>query len=186
MRFFLLLLTLMFAGLVGQAFIAPIPPYGVRVLLLPLLVFYGSLAFPLPGTLILAFCGGLMWDALHVQIALADGENTEMVLGWSVVLYGVLGALMNGFRPLFLRGRWEIHCGLCGLFTSLIVFSEYLVLTFRRDPVFFLFNHEIWWRIGGAGLIATSLSPLLFFALNYLAELVGYNLRPRRETWSHR
>ncbi len=177
MIFFFLLLAAMFLSLVAQFFIPPLPVIGARVLLMPVIMFYGALALPTPGMLILAFCGGLMWDALNVQMV--EG-NIEIALGWSIVLYATLGALMGGFRPLFQRGRWEIHCLLSGVCTSMIVLAEYLMITFRREPVVFVFNRDIWWRIGGAGLVAALLSPLFFFALNYVAFLVGYDAQPNR------
>jgi hypothetical protein len=187
--FFLLLLVAMFGALAAQHFIGTLPLIGARVLLMPIVMFYGALALPTPGMLVLAFCGGLMWDALHTNVALIwNGDHTQVIdanveiaLGWSIVLYAALGALMGGFRPLFQRGRWEIHCLLSGLCTSMIVLAEYLMITFRRDPVVFLFNKEIWWRIGGAGLVAAFLSPFFFFTLNYLAFLVGYDTQPARE-----
>ena len=180
MIFFVILVVSMFVGLVVQHFIGPLPPYGVRVLLMPIVMFYGALALPVPGMLALAFCGGLMWDALHVQIDLAGEGSAEVALGGSIVLYAILGALMNGFRPLFQRGRWEIHCLLSGVCTSVIVLAEYLMRTFRHEPVVFIFNREVWWRIGGAGLIAALLSPFFFFALNYLAFLAGHDPQPER------
>lgn len=167
----------MYLALVVQHFIGPLPIIGARVLLMPIIMFYGALALPIPGMLVLAFCGGLFWDALHMQTV--DG-NVEIALGWSIVLYAALGALMNGFRPLFQRGRWEIHCLLSGVCTSLIVLAEYLMITFRREPVVFVFNKEVWWSIGGAGLVAALLSPFFFFALNYVAFLVGYDPQPAR------
>ena len=179
MIFFGILVATMFFGLVVQHFIGPLPPYGVRVLLMPVVMFYGALALPVPGMLALALCGGLMWDALHVQVDLAH-ETAEVALGWSVILYALLGALMNGFRPLFQRGRWEIHCLLSGVCTSLIVFAEYLMRTFRQEEVVFIFNKEVWWRIGGAGLVASLLSPFFFFVLNYIAFLAGYDPQPER------
>jgi hypothetical protein len=188
--FFFLLLIAMFMALVAQHFIAPLPVIEARVLIMPIIMFYGALALPLPGMLALAFCGGLMWDALHTSVALMwNPDHTQVVdatveiaLGWSIVLYATLGALMGGFRPLFQRGRWEIHCLLSGLCTAFIVLAEYLMITFRREPVVFLFDKEIWWRIGGAGLVAAFLSPFFFFALNYLAFLVGYDPQPERNT----
>ncbi|MCE9608749.1 MAG: hypothetical protein K8R23_00835 [Chthoniobacter sp.] len=190
MLFLAVLLVTMFAALIGEHFIGPLPPYGVRVLLMPMIMFYGSLALPLPGMLALAFSGGLMWDALHTSMALswtADQSqladvNVEVALGWSIIVYGLLGALLNGFRPLFQRGRWDIHCLLAGLCTSVVVLLEYLMLTFRREPVVFIFDKEIWWRIGGAGLVAAVLAPLFFFALNYVAFLCGHDLLPARGT----
>ena len=67
MIFFLILLILMFAGLVVQHFIGPVPVLGARVLLMQIIMLYGALALPLPGALALTVAGGLMWDALHTQ-----------------------------------------------------------------------------------------------------------------------
>jgi hypothetical protein len=175
--FFLILLVAMFLALVVQHFIGPLPTIGARVLLMPVVMFYGALALPNWGMLALSFAGGLMWDALHVQIV--DG-NVEIGLGWSIILYSVLGSLMSGFRPLFQRGRWEIHCLLSGLCCSFIVLAEYLMLTIRRQPMQFVFDQDIWWRIGGAGLVGLIISPFVFFTLNYIAYLVGYDTQPER------
>jgi hypothetical protein len=175
---FLVLLVAMFFAVVVQHFIAPLPPMGARVLIMPIIMFYGALALPLPGMLALTFVGGIMWDALHVQMV--DG-NFEVAVGWSVVLYAVLGGLMSGFRPLFQRGRWEIHCLLSGLCAALIVFAEYVMITFRREPVTFIYHKDVWWSIGATGIIATLLSPFFFFALNYVASLTGYDPQPLRK-----
>src|ERR1700690_2923016 len=77
MIFFLLLLVLMFAGLVVQHFIGPLPVIGARVLLMQMVMLYGSLAMPLPGMPALTFAGGLMWDSLNTQWVgdgVADGQ----------------------------------------------------------------------------------------------------------------
>ena len=176
--FFCILVVVMFCSLVVQHFIPPLPTIDARVLLMPIVMFYGALALPTPYMLGLVLVGGLMWDAIHVQVI--EG-NIEIAMGWSIVLYAGLGAIMGGFRPLFQRGRWEVHCFLSGLCTAFIVLAEYLMLTFRRDPVVFIFNKEIAWRIGGAGIVALLLSPLFFFALNYLAQLANYDPQPLRK-----
>jgi hypothetical protein len=182
MIFFFLLLVLMFAGLVVQHFIGPVPVIDARVLLMQMVMLYGALAMPLPGMLALTFAGGLMWDALHTQWigdSMADGQ-VEIAMGWSIILYAALGTIMNGFRPLFLRGRWEIHCLLTGACTSVMVLAEYLMLTVRRQPIHFIFNSHVAWKIGGAGLLATLLAPLFFFIFNYLALLTGFDPQPER------
>ena len=177
MIFFAVLLLSMFVSVIAQHFIGPMPVIHARVMLMPIIMFYGSLALPVYGMLALTFAGGLMWDALNTQYV--DGA-VEISAGWSIVLFAALGAIMNGFRPLFLRGRWEIHCLLTGFCTSALVLAEYLMITIRRQPVHFIFNEEAWWRIGGAGLIAAFLSPLIFFLFNYLAALTGYDPQPER------
>ncbi len=177
MIFFAVLLLSMFVAVIVQHFIGPLPIIHARVLLMPILVFYGSLALPLYGMLALTFIGGLMWDALNTQYV--EGA-VEISAGWSIVVFAALGAIMNGFRPLFLRGRWEIHCLLTGFCTSALVLAEYLMITIRRQPVHFIFNDEAWWRIGGAGLVAAFLAPLIFFLFNYIAAITGYDPQPER------
>ncbi|MEI6560699.1 MAG: hypothetical protein WCO68_01275 [Verrucomicrobiota bacterium] len=183
-RFFLILLLSAFGALVLQFFIPALPFLsGARVLLLPLVFFFGALALPFSGMLALAFACGLMWDALTVQVleiglGRASESVVEIGLGFSVVLYAVLGALMSGLRPLFQRGRWEIHCLMSGLCTALLVLAEFLMLSVRRAALYgapFEFSHDIWWRIGGPGLVALVLAPLAFFFLKSMAALVGYN-----------
>jgi hypothetical protein len=106
-----------------------------------------------------------------------DG-NLEISLGWSILLYAALGAIMNGFRPLFQRGHgWEIHCLLSGPLLSIFVLSEYLMITFRRGG--FIFPKIIWWRIGGEGLAAMIVSPIVFLVLHWLALSIG--VIPTRE-----
>jgi hypothetical protein len=174
---FVILIVAMFLALVVQHFIPPLPPMGARVMIMPLIMFYGALALPLPGMFVLTMLGGLMWDALHSQVI--EG-NYEIAVGWSVILYAALGGLMSGFRPMFQRGRWEVHCLLSGVATALIVLAEYLMITFRREPVIFVFNQNTWWSIGGSGIVALLLSPFFFFALNYVALLTGYDPQPLR------
>ncbi|MDD5348611.1 MAG: hypothetical protein PHQ12_00240 [Chthoniobacteraceae bacterium] len=183
-RFFLILLLTAFGALVVQFYIPPLAfLYGARVLLLPLVFFFGALALPFPGMLALAFACGLMWDALTAQVldigmGPTSARVVEIGMGWSVLLYAILGALMSGFKPLFQRGRWEIHCLLSGVCTSLIVLAEFFMISVRRAAFYNVpieVSPDIWWRIGGPGLVALVLAPGVFFFLKSLAALVGYN-----------
>jgi hypothetical protein len=177
MSFFFTLVAALFFSLVAQEFIPALPwLYGARVYLLPVVFFYSALAMPPAAMFVLAFISGFMWDAMTVQFV--DG-SVEISLGWSIVLYATLGAIMSGFRPLFQRGRWEIHCLVSGFFTAFILFAEFLMITFRRGD--FIFPKIIWWRIGGSGLAAALLAPAVFFILNGIASLLGYRVRPPRK-----
>ena len=87
----------------GKTFIRPLPMIGARVLLMPIIMFYGALALPIRGMLALCVYGGLMWDARHAQFitdsgcrALHDGY-VEIALGWSIILYAVLGSYHERF-----------------------------------------------------------------------------------------
>ena len=57
MIFFAFLLISMIVALIAQHFIGPLPVIGSRVLLMPIIMFYGALALPPAGMLVLAFCG---------------------------------------------------------------------------------------------------------------------------------
>ena len=115
---------------------------GRRLFLLPLVFFYGALAVPPPGMLLLALTGGFMWDAL-VATQVVDG-NLEISLGWSIVLYAALGAIMSGFRPLFQRGHgWEIHCLLSGPLLCLFVIVRVSDDHFSPGQFHFPKNHLV-------------------------------------------
>jgi hypothetical protein len=177
MILFIILVAGLFISLLAQEFIPPLFWfYGARVLIMPIIMFYGALALPYWGMLALAFIAGFMWDAMTVQIV---DSTVEISVGWSIVLYAALGAIMSGFRPLFQRGRWEVHCLVSGLFTSLIVLAEYIMITIRRGGL--VFPNEVWWRVGGSGVVAALLAPIFFFALNWLATLAGYQLNSEKK-----
>lgn len=177
MSFLPVMLGAILLAFIAQEYIPPLPwLHGARVFLMPVVFFYGALATPAWGMLILAFFTGFFWDALLVQ---ATDSTVEIALGWSIILYAALGAIMNGFRPLYQRGHgWEIHCLISGPLVALFTLGEYLMITFRRGD--FLFPPVIWWRIGGAGLVATLLAPVVFFILHSFARAFGWLPEPRK------
>src|SRR6476469_8129118 len=144
MIFFCVLMVLVFVAQIAEFFIPPLDWLSnAHVYITAVLVFYGAMALPLPLMLVLVFWAGFLLDALTVQVI---GSRVEISLGSSILLYAVLAGIMHGLKPLFVRGRWEVHCIVCGLCTSAIVLAQYLMLTFRRGTVFF--SPEVWWQIG--------------------------------------
>src|SRR5207237_8176618 len=107
---------------------------------------------------VLALWAGILLHAVNVQVI---ARKVEISLGWSILLYAVLAGIMHGLRPLFIRGRWEVHCLLTGLCTSSIILAQYLMITFRRGT--FMFTREVWWQIGGPGLMAMLMAPVIFW-----------------------
>jgi hypothetical protein len=177
MIFFAILLVLVFFAQIAEFFIPPLDwLYNAHIYIVPVIVFYGAMALPFPLMLALAFFAGLLLDALTVQLV---GSRVEISLGSSILLYAVLGGIMHGLRPLFIRGRWEIHCILSGICTSAIILAQYLMISFRRGSVFF--SHEVWWQIGGPGLIAMLISPIVFFILHWLARATAYQYLPSED-----
>ena len=171
-----LVLVLMFFALVVQHFIGAFPLLGGHVLLLPVVFFYSAAAMPLWGMLTMAFAAGFMWDC--ITVVPVDGRS-DYGFGTSILLYAALGAVMNGLHPLFIKGRWQIHCLLAGLLTSLLVLVEFLLVTFRREPFALIWPQDVWMRILGSGVAAAVISPVLFFGLNWVARRLGYFERVR-------
>jgi hypothetical protein len=171
MIFFVILLVLILAAQVAEFFIPALPwLYNAHIYIVPVLVFYGAMALPFPLMLAIALYAGILLDALTVQVI---GTKVEISMGWSILLYAVLAGIMHGLRPLFVRGRWEIHCVLTGACTSVIILAQYLMITFRRGSLFF--SHEVWWQIGGPGLIAMLMAPIVFWFLQWVGRMSGYS-----------
>jgi len=176
MIFFCVLLVLVVIAQIAEFFIPPVDwMYHAHIYITPVLVFYGAMALPFPLMLGLALFAGILLDALTVQVI---GSKVEISLGWSIILYAVLAGIMHGLRPLFIRGRWEVHCLLTGLCTSAIILAQYLMITFRRGT--FLFTKEVWWQIGGPGLMAMLMAPVIFWMLNWIARMTRYPYLPER------
>ena len=177
MIFFLVLVVLVFLAQIVEIFIPPLRwMSGAHVYIVPVIVFYGAVALPFPLMLCLAFIAGFLWDAMTVQVL---GANVEISFGWSILLYAVLAAIMHGLKPLFNRGRWEVHCVLSGVCTSLILLAQYLMISFRRGSIFF--NHEVWWQIGGPGLLEMLMAPLIFWTLHWVGRLTNNPFLPQPE-----
>jgi hypothetical protein len=176
MIFFVVLLVLVLVAQIAEVFIPALPwLYDAHVYLVPVIVFYGAMALPFPLMLALALFAGVLMDALTVQVI---GGKVEISTGSSILLYGVLAGIMHGLRPLFARGHWEVHCILSGIFTSLIVLAQYLMITFRRGSL--VFSREIWWQIAGPGLIAMAVAPIVFWILHWVSRMTAYPYGPER------
>jgi len=170
MIFFLTLLILTFLAQLLEFFIPPLDwMYNARIYVMPLIVFYGAVVLPFPLMLILAGFAGFLLDAVTVQ---ALGPQVEISVGWSILLYAVLAAIMHGLKPLFIRGRWEVHCIMSGVCTSGILLSQYLMIAFRRGSL--VFTREAWWQIGGPGVMAMLMAPLAFWFLHSLGRALAY------------
>ncbi len=176
MIFFFLLLVLVLIAQIAEFFIPALPwLYNAHIYIVPVIVFYGAMALPFPLMLALALYAGLLLDALTVQVI---GGKVEISMGSSILLYGVLAGFMHGLRPLFVRGRWEVHCILSGICTSLIVLAQYLMITFRRGSL--VFTPQIWWQIAAPGLIAMAIAPILFWFLQWMGRMTAYSTLPER------
>lgn len=179
MILFLVLCILVFVAQIAEVFIPPIDwMFNAHVYIVPVIVFYGAITLPFPLMLALAFVAGFLWDAMTVQVL---GGHVEISFGWTILLYAVLAAIMHGLKPLFNRGRWEVHCVLSGVCTSLILLAQYLMISFRRGSI--IFNREVWWQIGGPGLLALLMAPLVFWSLHWLTDLTNPSYAARADSF---
>ncbi len=175
-----------------QHFIPPLGGLGeTRVVLLPSLVVLVGLAFDLIPALVFFAYAGFLWDAFSLPLAAtaveevapsAGGAPFGMPIGWSMLAFGALGLLAHGFRPLFVRGRWEVHCLLGGVCTAVSIAAEYLSVTVSRPVgvehrIVFELSPEAFARILAGGAVALLVSPLLYLLFRLLASSVGLPLQ---------
>jgi hypothetical protein len=167
-----------------------------RVLLPPAFFFSASLSVSFPVMLAFALFTGLVWDARHLPYAhekMKSSEYSEMgtsgpaielhaatggslPLGYTAILFAGLGTLMQGIRPLFRRGRWELPVIMVGLATFTWLLVEYLLMSFLRGS--FVFPALMWTKLVTDALLATLAAPLLLFTLHSLARWLNFE-QPR-------
>lgn len=146
-----------FFALIIEFFIPPLHGLnGARVLLVPMLFFYGALSMPVWALLLLAVYAGFSMDL--VTLPVVNGQ-VEIALGWSIVYFVVFGLLAHGFQPAFQRGHWWLHTLMAAFGTSLYLALQYAMISFRREG--FVFNEIVVWRILAPGLIAALFAPLV-------------------------
>ena len=107
--------------------------------------------------------------------ASSGGAEVDLPFGYTIFLYGLLGSLMQGVRPLFRRGRWELPSIMIGVATLLLLFFEYIFINFRRGD--FYFPVEVWHKILSSSLFSILIAPLVFLMLYRLARRSGYRIR---------
>jgi hypothetical protein len=184
-----------------QEFIPPIEfAQQARVLLPPVFFFSSALSVPFPVMLCFALFTGLVWDARHLPYK-PDKVNaapaTELVsndlserfsahggdlpFGYSTFLLGVMGTLMQGIRPLFKRGRWEVPVIMVGLAIFAWLLIEYLIMSFLRGS--FVFPPGMWTKMITQALLAMLVSPVILFILHTFARTLHYEVRQEGLTY---
>ncbi|MDB6006115.1 MAG: hypothetical protein JWR15_3102 [Prosthecobacter sp.] len=186
------IILLLFTFMV-QEFIPGLEIAQFATLFLPAVFFFSaSVASPFSMMLVLAFITGFIWDARHLpgvmeSLSGADdvfgtGADVELgagshplPFGLSIVLFGMLGTLMQGIRPLFKRGRLELPVLMVGLATFVWLISQYLIITFLRGSL--QFPVGVWSKVITDSLLAMLAAPLIFLLLYSLARLSSYEIK---------
>lgn len=189
--FAVLLLLLLSFGL--QEFVPAIPMAFHARLFLPVVFFLtASVASSFSVMLLLAFTTGFLWDARYLPapmasqdaaLALVEGGaadlmnlgSGELAFGMSILWFGLLGALMQGVRPLFKRGRLELPVLMIGVGVFMWLLTQYLAITFIRGG--FGFPWAVWSKMITDTLLAMLVAPVFFLLLHALARWLRYEIR---------
>ena len=171
--------------------------HNARLFITPIFFFCAAVAVPFPVMLLLAFMTGFIWDARYLEIVNMDvgaeklaqlnsfggtagvtaglGGGMDLGFGSSIVVFGVLGCLMQGIRPLFRKGRWELPVFMVGFVTVIWLLVQYVIITFLRGDMFF--PNEVWVKTVSVTLMAMLASPLIYLVLHTLARATNYEIR---------
>ncbi|MCB1229244.1 MAG: hypothetical protein KDN19_03205 [Verrucomicrobiae bacterium] len=177
MIYFLLVLVVLVFSFVGQEFVPAIAwAYYARLLLVQTTFYCAAVTVPYPVMLLLAAATGFVWDArYHVPVYPEGSAHAELDFGFTMFLFGLMGSLIQGVRPLFRRGRWELPVFLIGICTFLSLVIQYLVISFHRGGLYL--STEMWFQMLMTSLFSMLAAPLILLLLSRLAKWTGYRIR---------
>jgi len=183
-RYSLTVLLLMITALVIQQFLPALTGlYGSRVLALQLVFLCAAVTVGPPTMLLLAFIGGLLWDA---QCALGPSVGDPAVyvdqveslrFGFSILLFGAMGYLMQGIQPLYRSGRWQFSALLSGIAVFFYLAAEYLVITFIRGG--FVLSRQTFMQMVYTSVLTMLFSPFVFWLLGRIARRCDHSFQPQ-------
>ena len=169
--FVLVLIVLLFSSFILDEFIATfLSPLGIRFFIVQTLFFTFSLSVSFPIMLLFAFLTGLTWDSIHMAIDMGK----DVGFGYSIFLFFVTGALMQGMSPFFSRGRWEAPVVLVGVSTSLFFLMEWFFISFARAN--FTFPENYWKQLWVSVFFGMVVSPFFFYLILRLSKFCGNSI----------
>ncbi|MEO1844315.1 MAG: hypothetical protein ABGZ37_08555 [Akkermansiaceae bacterium] len=155
--------------------------YEARVLMVPLVFLCAAVTVNVGPMLLLAFVCGFLWDAQHilgqheVNTQVYVDSQADVRFGYSIVLYAMMGFIMQGIQPLFREGKWHVSALLSGVAIFLYLFVEYMFITFIRGDL--ILTHSLFLKITFTALMTMFLCPLVFWSLFRLAALFHHTIR---------
>ena len=174
---------LLLAAFLAQQFVPAFTGLShARILLVHLVFLCSAVTVTTPTMLLMAFIGGILWDA-HCSLApiIADPEVyskpvESLRFGYSILLFGAMGFLMQGLNPLFRQGKWHFSAALTGIATFLYLTADYCLISFVRGD--FVISRAIVRLMAYTSLLTMLFSPLIFWLLYRLAKLFDHSLYP--------
>jgi hypothetical protein len=155
--------------------------YEARILVVPLVFLCSAVTVNVGAMLLLAFVCGFLWDAQHILgphgglNEVYVGAQEDVRFGYSILLYAMMGFIMQGIQPLFREGKWHVSALLSGVAIFIYLFVEYMIITFIRGDL--ILTRELFLKISLTSLLTMLLSPLVFWALFRLAGLFHHTIR---------
>lgn len=132
--------------------------------------------------LLLAFIGGILWDAhcslapIHADLEVYKNPVESLRFGYSILLFGAMGFLMQGLKPVFRQGKWQFSALLTGVAIFLYLTAEFILISFVRGE--FTFSRSIGRLLFYTSLLTMLFSPLIFWMLYRIAKTFNYSLYP--------
>ncbi len=182
-RYSIATILLLLAAFVVQQFLPAFTGiHHSRILLVQLLFLCCAVTVGQPTMLLLAFIGGFFWDA---QCALGPhGGDPEVYrqqvenlrFGYSILLFGGMGFLMQGIQPLFKQGKWHFSALLSGIAVLLYLTAEYTIINFVRGE--FTLSRATMLQMTYTSVLTMLFSPIVFWMLFTIARSCDHSIKP--------
>jgi hypothetical protein len=179
---FITILLLLVAFIVQQFLPAFTGLHDSRILLVQLVFLCCAVTVGQPTMLLLAFIGGFFWDA---QCALGPhGGDPEVYtqqveslrFGYSILLFGGMGFLMQGIQPLFKQGKWQFSAMLSGIAVFLYLAAEYAIINFVRGDL--VLTRATILQMAYTSGLTMLISPVIFWMLFGIARICQHSINP--------
>ena len=182
-RYSIITILLLLASFVVQQFIPAFTGiHQSRILLVQLVFLCAAVTVGQPTMLLLAFIGGFLWDS-HCAIGPHGGDPevyTQQVeslrFGYSILLFGAIGFLMQGIQPLFKQGKWQFSALLSGVAIFLYLAAEYAIINFVRGD--FVLSKATVLQMLFTSLLTMFFSPFIFWILFSIAKVCNHSINP--------
>jgi hypothetical protein len=182
-RYSLITLLLLLAAFIVQQFLPALTGlHDSRILLVQLVFLCCAVTVGPPTMLLLAFTGGFLWDA---QCALGPhgGDPSVYVhqvenlrFGYSILLFGAMGFLMQGIQPLFHQGKWQFSAFLSGIAIFLYLAAEYGIISFVRGGLYLTQATVL--QMVFTAVLTMLVSPFVIWLLFRVAGACDHSINP--------
>jgi hypothetical protein len=182
-RYSFITILLLLASFVVQQFLPAFTGiHQSRIMLIQLVFLCSAVTVGPPTMLLLAFIGGFFWDA-HCAIGPHGGDPEvyaqqveSLRFGYSILLFGAMGFLMQGIQPLFKQGKWQFSAFLSGIAIFLYLAAEYAIINFVRGD--FILSQATFMQMVFTSLLTMLFSPFVFWLLFRVAKSCDHSINP--------